>query len=940
VSITRPLRRLESVVFLSGAAALLFETVWFRQAGLAFGNSVWASSLVLAGFMGGLAIGNVAAARRGDRVPRPLRVYALAEIVIAVAGIALVWLLPAFGTALGRTLAPLLEQPWLLNPLRLLLAFVLLLIPSTAMGLTLPLLARAGTGLEPHFGRVLGRLYGWNTLGAAAGVLLGETVFISVAGVRGAAVIAAAFSAIAALGARWLDTGVPAASAHSGAAPSGGGIREAWRLLVPAALSGFCLLALEVVWFRILLLVVRGDSIAFAVMLAVVLAGISLGGLLAAARLRASPAAHRFAAMLPLLAAVASVASYAALPWSIERFASVDYPVARLHSIASLAAVLMLPVSIVSGATFTAIGAALRERLRSDAEAAGVLTVANTAGAAIGSLAAGFLLLPVLGMERSVVVLAGVYSVAGLVLPRPTRAARRLAWDVAVAAGVAVLLFPYGSMETRLLRVPFQRLIGTDPGAEIAAVREGTTETAIYVRSRLLGLPLSYRLLTNSFSMSGTAFPARRYMKLYVYWPLAVHPGVRRTLVIAYGVGNTAKALTDSPGIESIDVVDTSRDILSLSEIVHPDPAEHPLRDPRARVHVEDGRYFLQSTDRRFDLITGEPPPPGLAGVVNLYTREYFQLLHGRLAEGGIVTYWLPLSDMTDAGAKAILRAFCDVFADCSLWHGTGTNLMMAGTRDTRGGVSAEDFARQWNTPTVAAEMKTVGIERPEQLGALFIGDAGYLNALTAGVAPLVDDWPRRLDAPGSAQAREELLRGFTDVDAARERFVRSPFIERLWPERWIAPSAGSFAFQHQINAYFFDHLPWLPPAVSDVRVLEELHLLLTQSALETLVLWRLGSDADIQQLIGRLDPAQRLEPAVALQEAIGRIARRQYAAALPLFARAEQLPQVRDEALLLRLYALCMSGQTDAARQLAAERFAGSLAPAAWAWMARTFGL
>src|SRR6185503_13301634 len=245
-----------------------------------------------------------------------------------------------------------------------------------------------------------------------------------------------------------------------------------------------------------------------------------------------------------------------------------------------------------------------------------------------------------------------------------------------------------------------------------------------------------------------TGYGVRRYQKLYVYWPVAVHPDVKRALLIGYGVGNTAKELTDSAAIESIDLVDLSRDILSMAPVVFPDERQQPLRDPRMRVHIEDGRYFLQTTDRQFDLITGEPPPPGIAGVENLYSREYFQLIHDRLAEQGIVTYWLPLADLTDSSVKAILRAFCDVFDDCSLWNGSGTNLMIVGSRrddsaEAHGSISAQDFVRQWNVPTVAAEMKRLGVERPEQLGALFLGDAAFIHALVGDARPLTDDDPK-----------------------------------------------------------------------------------------------------------------------------------------------------------------------------------------------------
>src|SRR5258706_12475677 len=157
---------LSAVFFASGASALILETLWFRQAGLAFGNSVWASSLVLSGFMGGLALGNALAARYGDRFRNPVRTYATAEIAIAVTGVGLVYLFPILGTLLAPWLRALLDQPWALNPLRLVIAFLLLLIPSTAMGITLPLLTNALAGRDGNLGRVLRALGGAKTAGA------------------------------------------------------------------------------------------------------------------------------------------------------------------------------------------------------------------------------------------------------------------------------------------------------------------------------------------------------------------------------------------------------------------------------------------------------------------------------------------------------------------------------------------------------------------------------------------------------------------------------------------------------------------------------------------------------------------------------------------------------------------------------------------------------
>lgn len=197
-----------AVFFLSGASALIFETLWFREAGLAFGNSIWASSLVLSGFMAGLALGNALAARLGARLRHPIRAYAVAEAVIALTGAGLVYLFPTLGATLAPIFRPLLDHPWTLNSLRLLVAFLLLLVPSTAMGITLPLLTRAllrdpalprrGPKDEGGFGRILGALYGWNTLGAMAGVIAGEMFLVGRLGVRGTALAAGGLNLFAA----------------------------------------------------------------------------------------------------------------------------------------------------------------------------------------------------------------------------------------------------------------------------------------------------------------------------------------------------------------------------------------------------------------------------------------------------------------------------------------------------------------------------------------------------------------------------------------------------------------------------------------------------------------------------------------------------------------------------------------------------------------------
>jgi len=937
---------LYGIFFLSGASALIFETLWFHQAGLAFGNSVWASSLVLSGFMGGLALGNALAAQHGGRLRGPIRVYAIAEVAIGLTGVGLVYLFPILGAALAPWLGPLLDHPWLLNPIRLFMAFILLLIPTTAMGITLPLLTKALTGSAENFGRVLGRLYGWNTVGAVVGVVVGETELIRIFGVRGTALAAGALNLVAAVAAGWLATRIP------GRFPAPEPMdRQALRLgkgrswLIAAFLSGFCLLALEVVWFRFLLLFILGHTVAFALMLGIVLAGIALGGLAGSYILHLRPDAHRFSTPVAFSAGALCVVSYATFPVVIHPYGTRE--LFEALDIVRLGAPLMFPVCLLSGVLFTFLGAALRNDLASDTATAGTLTLANTIGAAFGSLAGGFFLLPVLGMERSFFLIALLYGGIGLWLLAGSPAPRRIAYVAAVAFLVIAALFPFGSMTKVYLQIPVKRFIEEGAPGRIAAIREGLTETIIYFERTLLDKPLAYRMLTNSYSMSATDYKSRRYMDLFVYWPMAVHPNIKRALLICFGVGNTAKAMTDSKGIETIDVVDISHDILEMSHVVYPHKSDNPLHDPRVRVHIEDGRYFLQTTDQRFDLITGEPPPTNVAGVVNLYSREYYQLIYDRLAEGGMVTYWLPLPHLSIASTKAILRAFCDVFEDCSLWNGTGLSIMMVGTRHATGPVSVEQFTRQWNDPVVAPEALAVGVERPEQLGALFIGDAEYLRTLTRDTPPLVDNYPKRIRTPFDPPAEvARFFGGWMDVVAARERFRASPLIKRLWPDRMLNDSLPYFDLQRVINAQWFG-------AQSRLGI-EDLHYLLTQSRLRAPALWLMGSNSDIQRIVSGADPQALSNPGLQFQIGVRFISERNYAAAVEPLSRAELAPGLREEAFRFRIYALCMSGQTDQAQHLAQGRLSqllkakglteGSIKetdlPPFWLWMKKTFGI
>ena len=931
---------LYTVFFLSGAAALLFETLLFRQAGLTFGNSVWASSLVLSSFMAGLALGNGLVARHGARIRRPVRGYAALELAIAISGVTLVGTLPALGGWLTPLLRPFLEWPWILNPLRMTLAFLLLLVPATAMGATLPVMVKALLARDPSFGSVLGRLYGWNTLGAVVGSVAGETVLIGWVGVRGTAALAGGLDLAAAAVALVL-AGRVAPNATAVATRSGGSGRlsaRTGRFLIAAFLSGGTLLALEVVWFRFLRLFVHGGGLAFALMLATVLAGIGLGGLAAGLWTRRNPEAYRHVAALALGAGCLSVLVYAGFRAAVAPFGT-GY-VRDPGEILWLTFVLTFPVSFLSGMLFTGVGAALSREVRPETRAAGLLTLWNTVGAGLGAFIAGFVLLPIAGMELSFFVLAGVYGIVGSVLwsAWPAEAPARGRWagyTVGALFILALLLFPFGRMESDYLELPVRRY-AENSGARLVASREGLTETILLLRRDIDGEPVSHRLLTDGFSMSGTEERNRRYMKLFVYLPVALHPRPERALLISYGVGSTARALLDTPGIERVDVVDISREILETSDLLYHDHA-NPLRDPRVRVYVEDGRYFLQSTENRYDLITGEPPPPKIAGVVNLYTREYFELIHDRLAEGGVNTYWLPVHNLTESDTAAIVRAYCDVFEDCSLWAGSGLDWILAGSRGWSAPPSVAGFIRQWEDPAVGAELRALGIERPEQLGALFIADADNLRETTRETAPLVDDFPKRLsNALVDGSELHRIYSPWMDTDIARKRFRESDFIDRAWPEALREATLAQFDYQRMINES--ETTGW------SAERLDDLHVVLTGTELRTLPLWLLGARGDelgaVRGVLARGGASRGHEARLAFDALAGR----QYGVAADYLEAALEIRPRGRKLLELRVYALCMAGRLDEAAD--AIRDASGWLPRdgrqRWyrEWMNQTFAL
>ena len=923
------------VLFLSGTGALIFETLWLRLSGLAFGNSIWAAALILSSFMAGLALGNALAASSRIRRWRPLYFYVVLELFVAFFGCTVVFGLPV----VGDLMRPVWQMLWNYQPtllgLRFVVSFLILLVPTTAMGLTLPVIIEDPLLRETEFGRAIGFLYGSNTLGAMLGAILGEAYLIGAFGLYGTSLAAAAAVCIAAaialavarFGAARYVAGFKGTdpAAHSKFPLSfDASYRPPWRLLFVSFGTGLILLALEVIWFRFLRLYVASLPTAFAVMLAVVLAGIGLGGIAAGVISRRSTGSNQLVSVLLLLAAIAVLLSYLFFPGEVVKAAD-PFSLASSPQIALLCLALMFPVSFLSGMVFPTIVARIQDEVTDRMNSTGIATLLNTSGAAIGPLVATFVLLPSFGYQPSLICCAAAYALLSIIVTeRALFSLRRPTGIILVTLWIALILglvfFPYRRTEAHFEHAS-RRYERDDQGHVLARVVkriEGTSDTWQLLRRDLFGQAYYYRLLTDAFSMSATSPRNQRYMRLFAYLPLALHPGARDVLLICYGCGVTADAFTRKSSLERIDIVDISKEVFSLADSYAGINYSNPLRDPRVHAIVQDGRFFLQASARKYDIISGEPPPPKVAGAVNLYTQEFFSLMRSRLKENGIATFWLPINQLKVDEAKAILRAFHNAFPNASLWGSADYNWIMMGINGPGRSVTEDELRQFWNDPATGADLRRIGIEVPQQLGALFLMDGDEIDRITHNIAPLTDLHPKRLtDGPWDDEANHRFALTYFTAPAAFQRFVRSSLSNQIWPETLNSAAA-------ELESFFTIRETRYLSEIVGSNKLAELDLYLRHSRLRIPILEVLGSDAFRVSIAERVARGSETPPLEVMPDLIaGALAQRNIDRAIKLLESEKDRGVFGANEIFLLSYLYCLNGSVEKAETLVTENAA-----------------
>jgi spermidine synthase len=661
--------------FGSGACALVYQVMWLRLLSSVFGVTVYAASTVLAAFMAGLGVGSFLAGRVAARISRPLVAFGAAEVLVGVTAFLtpslLEWLTGVWVTmhaSLPRSLGAI-------TVIRFLIAFLLLLVPTSLMGATLPLIVKSAITREDRIGGKIGLLYAINTTGAIAGALIAGFYFMAELGVTRSFQLAAAANIAIGVVALIAGYAMPRASLAPAAPDAPAAPRAPRAVLWVFFLSGVMSLALEIIWFRMLVLFLRPTAYAFTIMLACVLAGIALGSLIAAPVLRmrrnwlpflaAVQALIGFTAVLSLNALTRSQqAIEAATPW-FDRLGLNTY----LAPLAASSLVAMLPTTILLGVAFP-IGLTLwagHQTGEDTSRRVGVFYSLNVAGAILGSVLAGFVLLPQVGSRWALVVTAGLATASSILLALTFRSTQPRA-AIAIAVSAAALYLGGAASAVDPFDVAFERF----HRRETLLWRQEGAQTTVAVHERPGNPPMRIMYLDGHHQANDSAATAFIHHRIGAL-PVMLHQRPANALVVGLGGGATPGAVARMN--VDVDVVELSQAVVAGSEYFKSINFDL-LSRPNVRLHVDDGRNFLLMNRKKYDVITADIILPRHAGAGALYSREYFELVRRSLADSGLVMQWNGADTATEY--KLLLRTFLSVFPHTTLWAGGG--LMLGST--------------------------------------------------------------------------------------------------------------------------------------------------------------------------------------------------------------------------------------------------------------------
>ncbi len=745
--------------FLSGAAALLYEVVWVRMLTQIFGSTAYAVATVLAGFMAGLALGSYSFGRLVDRGGNYLSLYGWLELGIGIYGFLVPFVFKGAWWIYGALFWMHHYSPFAFNCALFLLAFVLLLIPTFLMGATLPVLSRFFVQNLSHIGRRVGDLYGTNTLGAVLGTALAGYYFIPTFGITGTLFLAATLNVIIAGFILSLDrlrqTAAVPAQTQPIAEPKGSD-RPTWvGVLVLGAIgfSGAAAMIYENAWTHALTMIIGGSVYSFTTMLLTFLVGLAVGGYLYARLFGERRMQLTSFGLIELgvgAAALATIPLFERLPQIFIRLHlgfGDSFPLFLAIQVA-VSFLVMFPSTVLFGMTFPLVVRLFTQSLYRVGSSVGTTYAVNTMGAILGAFAGGFICLPLVGIQNSILIGAFINLAIGCVLvfadPHPGGARRLVvgglaaaglllmavrlpAWDKKIlTSGVTVYANRYKSLPTDSLRLEEMRQ------DDVIYYREGLTATVSVHRMRK-----DYLYLKTNGKTDGSYGDALT-MLLTGYIPMLLKPEVKDVAIIGLGTGMTVKAVGAFP-VERIQVLEIEPAMVEAAAFFKA-KIGNILEDPRVKIIPSDGRNYMLAVPELYDLIISEPSNPWIAGIASLFTQDFYAVAKRKLKPGGVFAQWIHDYSMSPDDFRMVLRTFAEAFPHVSVWNMQESDYLLVGAASapqfdyTK---AAKLFA---DNKTLRDDFQSLGLSDPYAILGFYRMGKKELLALSEGAELNTDD--------------------------------------------------------------------------------------------------------------------------------------------------------------------------------------------------------
>ncbi len=720
--------------FGSGLCALAYETVWVRQLVFSYGISIYAVSAVLSAYMFGLSVGAYLVGRRTRRIRNPLRVYAWFEIGIITYNCALYFVL--------RDLLPYLysvgygfltDAPAALNLARFLVTFLLLAVPTGLMGGTLPVLASLLRHGEARVGTSVGWLYGINTLGGVAGTALAGFWLLGDLGIFRTTLVALTFNVIIAFAALAVSQRAILRKDSTEAMPPTPLVASERRpgmslVSLTLLISGYTALSYEVLWNRSLLLYTHNSTYAFSSILVVFLLGTGLGSLLYAS-FAERLTGHRQLGLVQLLLGASvwvSIPLTGELPKLLSALTSVtgtDSWAAALSTIAVSAVSIVFVPTLLMGMTFPIATALLASSRDEIGEVTGRAYAYLTVGNIVGPVLTGFFLIEWVGLRNAFGI--GIFCNLLLAFALLFFWHRLRSWALAGAFAAGAMLVFLNTVERDIFRSYYEQFVG-----KILFYKEEVADNVL-VYERRDGSRAIFFSDGRGAAGTGTDFGNR----LLGHIPMLLHPNPESVLSICFGVGNTLSALAQWKPDDLV-CVELSPGALEAAAFF---PTNRGVMDtPNLEVHVDDGRNYLLRSRKTFDVIQLEPPELHQSGVVNLYTRDFYELARDRLAEDGVACQWFSML-MPEYEQRMVIRAFQDVFPHSSLWSvGNYLSLVLVGSVEPIR-MRPEEFFERAARPSVREDLRRMKIGPMDVIAGHLLGPEA-LRSYVGDVPAVTDD--------------------------------------------------------------------------------------------------------------------------------------------------------------------------------------------------------